>query len=117
MQGCGWTGLFRGEALGWSHQVGLGVGRRFQEWGSELTAGMGPEEGQEVRGRLGCGVGVRAGCKAPESLLPWGQVTAIKTQFLLVRWRCCRDDLRSSCTWIIYPDSDGSPDLSGCLVS
>lgn len=71
------------------------MGRRFRSGVQSWTAGMGPEEGQEVRGRLGCD-GVRGWMQSAESLLPWGQVTAIKTQFLLGRWRCCRDDLRSS---------------------
>lgn len=70
---------------GWSHQVGLGWAGGFAVGVQSWTAGMGPEEGQGgERGRLGCD-GVRGWMQSAESLLPWGQVTAIKTQFLLVR--------------------------------
>ena len=71
------------------------MGRQFHSGIQGWTEGMGPEEGQEVRGRPGCD-GVREWMQSAESLLPWGQVTAINTQFLLVQWRCWLDDLRSS---------------------
>ena len=39
---------------------------------------------------------MRGWMQCAASLLSWGQVTAINTQFLLVQWRCWLDDLGSS---------------------